>query len=159
MRITQILLALAALLYFNTAKAETKNVVEVVQSNLNYSTLAGLLYQADLTTTLEGSGPYTLFAPTNAAFAKLPPQTLQDLKKPENKDKLVAMLRFHVVPKSLYTHKMTTSSEKTLGHRDLDIRVQGAEIVINGNARIVKQDLEASNGVVQVIDTVLIPKN
>lgn len=159
MRITQILLAFAAVLYFNTARAETKNVVEIVQSNPNYSTLAGLLYQADLATTLEGQGPFTLFAPTNAAFAKVPPQTLQDLKKPENKDKLVAMLKFHVIPKSLYTHKMLTASEKTLGHRDLDIRVQGAEIVINGNARIVRPDIDASNGVVQVIDSVLIPKN
>jgi uncharacterized surface protein with fasciclin (FAS1) repeats len=155
-----IILALMALFAINTAQAvETKDVIEVIQSNPNYSTLSNLLFQADLVNTLQGQGPYTIFAPTNAAFAKLPPQTLQDLNKHENKDKLIAILKFHIIPKSMTTQSMSTMSTKTLSHRELDIRVQGAEIIINGNARIVKPNLDATNGVVQIVDTVLIPKN
>lgn len=160
MRIAQFLLALVLFCTFQVAQAaETKNIIEIIRSNSNYSTLLNLLFEADLVSTLEGNGPYTLFAPTNAAFAKLPPQVLQDLNKQENKDKLITILKYHVIPKTLTTHDMRTSSVKTLNNRDIDLRVQGAEIVINGNARIVKTDVDASNGIIQVVDTVLIPKN
>lgn len=160
MRICQLIMVLVAVFTFNVVQAaETKDIVQVLRGNSNYSTLVNLLVQADLISTLEGNGPYTLFAPTNAAFAKLPPQVLQDLNKPENKDKLVAIIKYHVIPKSLSAYAIQTGSSKTLSGKDLDLRVQGAEIIVNGNARIVKSDIVAGNGVIHVVDTVLIPKN
>lgn len=160
MRICQLIMVLVAVFTFNVVQgAETKDIVQVLRGNSNYSTLVTLLVQADLISTLEGNGPYTLFAPTNAAFAKLPPQVLQDLNKPENKDKLVAIIKYHVIPKSLSAYAIQTGSSKTLSGKDLDLRVQGAEIIVNGNARIVKPDIVAGNGIIHVVDTVLIPKN
>lgn len=160
MRIGLIITALLVTLAFQLSQAnESKDIVQVLRSNSNYSTLINLLAQADLIATLEGKGPYTLFAPTNAAFAKLPPQVLQDLNKTENRDKLITIIKFHVISKNLPSNEIQTSTVKTLNGKDLDLRVQGAETIINGNARLVKQDIEASNGVIHVVDTVLIPRN
>lgn len=160
MRIGQLIIALVAVLTFQAVQsAETRDVIQILRGNPNYSTLVNLLVQADLISTLEGKGPYTIFAPTNAAFAKLPPQVLQDLNKLENRDKLVAIIKYHIIPKTLVTREIQTGSVKTLSGKDLDLRVQGAEIIVNGNARIVKSDIEAANGEIQIVDTVLIPKN
>lgn len=114
------------------------------------------LIAADLVSVLEGQGPYTVFAPTNAAFAKLPAGTLEDLLKPENKAKLAAILTYHVVSGKVLAADVKTMKAKTVNGKELDIKVDGSNVTING-AKVVKTDILGKNGVIHVIDTVLIP--
>lgn len=133
-----------------------KNIVEIAQSNSDFSTLVKALVAANLVSVLEGQGPFTVFAPTNAAFAKLPAGTLESLLKPENKAKLAAILTYHVVSGKVLAADVKTMKVKTVNGKDLDIKVNGSNVTVNG-AKVVKTDIVGSNGVIHVIDTVLLP--
>jgi uncharacterized surface protein with fasciclin (FAS1) repeats len=135
-----------------------KNIVETAVSAGQFNTLAAALKAAGLVTTLEGPGPFTVFAPTDAAFAKLPAGTVDSLLKPKNKKKLIAILTYHVVAGDLTAAdvvKMT--SAKTLNGQSVTITVNGGTVKID-DATVVKTDITASNGVIHVIDSVLMPK-
>lgn len=113
---------------------------------------------AGLVDTLKEKGPYTVFAPTDEAFAKLPAGTVEDLLKPENKEKLRAILLYHVVPGRVTAEQvMKVASVKTVNGEPLMIKVEDGKVMVN-NATVVRADVEASNGVIHVIDTVLLPK-
>ncbi|MED5578004.1 MAG: fasciclin domain-containing protein, partial [Planctomycetota bacterium] len=113
---------------------------------------------AGLVDVLSSKGPFTVFAPTNEAFAKLPEGTVESLLKPENKDKLIAVLKYHVVPgKVMAKDVVKVDSAKTAQGSSVTVTVEGKTVKVD-NATVVKTDIEASNGVIHVIDTVIIPE-
>jgi uncharacterized surface protein with fasciclin (FAS1) repeats len=119
--------------------------------------LATALQATDLADTLQGKGPFTVFAPTDDAFNKLPAGTLDSLLKPENKEKLRAILLYHVVAGTVTAKQvMKMSTAKTLNGQSVTISVHDGSVMVN-NAKVVKADVMASNGVIHVIDTVLLP--
>ena len=139
--------------------SKEKTIVSNAAEAKNLTTLVAAVKAADLVDALNGDGPLTVFAPTDEAFAKLPEGTLDNLLKPENKDQLVAILTYHVVPGKVMS---TDVAGKQLSAKTL----QGKEVKINAtsgvkvdNATVVAADIEASNGVIHVIDTVIIPKS
>jgi uncharacterized surface protein with fasciclin (FAS1) repeats len=137
-------------------KTAKKDIINTVMSNEKLSTLLGALKTANLVETLKGPGPFTVFAPTNDAFAKLPPGTLDALMK--DAPRLEKVLLYHVVPgKKPSKEIMTISSIKTSQGENLTIKIQDGKIMAD-NAQIVTTDIPTSNGVIHVIDTVLIPK-
>ncbi|MDP9173974.1 MAG: fasciclin domain-containing protein [Planctomycetota bacterium] len=137
--------------------AMTKDIVDTAVAAGQFNTLAAALKAAGLIDTLKGPGPFTVFAPTDEAFAKLPAGTVDDLLKPENKDKLVAILTYHVVAgKAMAKDVMGMTAAKTVNGKDLPLKVQDGKVMV-GNATVTKADIEASNGVIHVIDTVLLP--
>jgi uncharacterized surface protein with fasciclin (FAS1) repeats len=134
-----------------------KDIVDTAVAAGSFQTLAKALQAADLVNTLKEPGPFTVFAPTDEAFAKLPAGTLDDLLKPENKDKLRAILTYHVVSGEVPSAKVVTlSSAKTVNGQEVKITAVGDKIMVN-NAHVVKADIPASNGVIHVIDTVILP--
>ncbi len=136
---------------------DSKDIVDTAVSAGQFNTLAAALTAAGLVETLKSPGPFTVFAPTDEAFAKLPEGTVEDLLKPENKDKLIAILTYHVVPGEVDSSKVITLTEaKTVNGEMVDIKVINGKVMID-NATVVKPDVKASNGVIHVIDTVLIP--
>jgi len=135
----------------------SQNVVEVAREN-GFSTLAAAIEAAGLTETLSGKGPFTVFAPTDAAFAKLPKGTLERLLMPENKAELAKILTYHVVPGRVFSDKaMTLTSAKSVQGGSLVLKVVGGKLMID-NAAVTAADIEASNGVIHVIDSVVLPK-
>jgi uncharacterized surface protein with fasciclin (FAS1) repeats len=139
------------------ARQDNKDIVETAVAAGSFTTLAKALKAADLVDTLKGQGPFTVFAPTDEAFAKLPAATLNDLLKPENKQKLRRILTYHVVPgrvSSADVVKLRTA--KAVSGDTIDIKADGGTVRID-NARVVKTDVAASNGIIHVIDTVIIP--
>ncbi len=135
-----------------------KTVVEVAVNNKDFSTLVAAVKAAGLADTLSGKGPFTVFAPTNKAFAKLPKETLESLLKPENKDKLAAILKYHVVASSVKAKDVVKLSDaKTVQGSKVKITVKDGEVMID-NAKVVKTDIPCKNGVIHVIDTVILPK-
>ena len=150
------LLALAICAGTATA-APQADIVQTAQSAGQFKTLVAAVQAAGLTSTLEGKGPYTVFAPTDEAFAKLPAGTVDSLLKPENRDKLRAILLYHVVAGRVDAARvMKMSSAKTVEGGTLAIRVSGGKVMVN-DATVVKADIHASNGIIHVIDTVLMP--
>jgi uncharacterized surface protein with fasciclin (FAS1) repeats len=122
-----------------------------------FSTLVAAVQAADLVSVLQSPGPFTVFAPTDEAFAKLPAGTVDDLLKPENKDQLVAVLTYHVVPGRVPASEVVTLSKaNTVQGSDVDITVTNGTVRVN-NAVVTQTDIEATNGIVHVIDTVLLP--
>ncbi|MCE5325582.1 MAG: fasciclin domain-containing protein [Planctomycetaceae bacterium] len=140
------------------ADAAAKDIVETAKANENLTTLVKALAAADLVETLKGAGPYTVFAPTNAAFDKLPAGKLDELLKPENKAELQKVLKCHVVEGKL-TAKDLAGKEtlKSLSGEELKISTKDGKTMVN-DATVTTADVEASNGVVHLIDTVLMPK-
>ncbi len=136
--------------------AEDKTIVEVAAGAGQFTTLVAAVKAAGLVDTLSGPGPFTVFAPTDEAFAKLPAGTVENLLKPENKDKLVAILTYHVLPGKVVAADVTTSSPKTVNGKPLDIKVAYGKVTVGG-ANVVATDVAASNGVIHVIDTVILP--
>jgi len=135
----------------------TKDIVDTAVAAGSFQTLAKALQAADLVESLKGPGPFTVFAPTDEAFAKLPAGTLEDLLKPENKNKLRAILTYHVVAGDFPAAKVIAlSSAKTLNGKDVKITATDGKVMVN-NAHVVKADVAASNGVIHVIDTVILP--
>ena len=134
-----------------------KDIVDTAIAAGQFNTLAAALDAADLVTTLKGDGPFTVFAPTDAAFAKLPAGTVESLLKPENLDQLVAILTYHVVPGKVMAKdvvKLTQAS--TVNGSDLSIKVMDEKVRIN-DATVIAADVAASNGVIHVVDTVILP--
>ncbi len=134
-----------------------KDLVAVASGADNFKTLVAAVKAAGLVETLQGKGPFTVFAPTDAAFAKLPPGTLEDLLKPENKDKLIAILKYHVVAGKVLAADVKSMEVKTVEGQSVKLVVSAEGVTID-NAKIVKTDVMADNGVIHVIDTVIIPK-
>lgn len=134
-----------------------KDIVDTAVAAGQFNTLAKALQAAGLVDTLKGKGPFTVFAPTDEAFAKLPAGTIDELLKPENKEKLVSILTYHVVPGEVSSKKVAKmTSAKTVNGKDLKISVEDGKVHID-NATVIKADIKASNGVIHVIDTVLMP--
>jgi uncharacterized surface protein with fasciclin (FAS1) repeats len=141
------------------AGSAKKDIVETAVAAGSFNTLATALQAAGLAETLKGKGPFTVFAPTDEAFGKLPAGTVDSLLKPENKDKLKAILLYHVVSGDVTAAQVVKlSSAKTVNGQDVQIMVNGGTVMVN-DARVVKADVVASNGVIHVIDTVLLPKD
>lgn len=148
----------AALLSACVASPKEPDIVDIASSNADFSTLVTAVSAAGLVDTLKGDGPFTVFAPTNAAFAALPAGTLENLLKPENKDQLIKILTYHVVPGAV-------TSEQLAGKRLNVATVQGQTVHIDGRngvkvnkSKVTTADIIASNGVIHVIDKVLLPK-
>jgi transforming growth factor-beta-induced protein len=138
--------------------AAPKDVVDTAVAAGSFKTLAIALTAGGLVETLKGEGPFTVFAPTDEAFAKLPAGTLDDLLKPENKDTLSAILTYHVVPgKVMAKDVVSLSSAKTVNGQDLKIATRDGKVMVD-NATVTKTDIDCSNGVIHVIDAVLMPK-
>ncbi|MDZ4850533.1 MAG: fasciclin domain-containing protein [Pirellulaceae bacterium] len=134
------------------------DIVGVAAGNEAFSTLVAAVKAAGLVETLKGKGPFTVFAPTNEAFDKLPKGTVESLLKPENKEKLVAILTYHVVAGSVKAADVVKLDKaKTVQGSDVTIEIKDGNVFLNGKAKVVKTDIAASNGVVHVIDTVILP--
>jgi uncharacterized surface protein with fasciclin (FAS1) repeats len=141
----------------NVAAKKPADIVDTAASVKDFSTLVAAVKAAGLVKTLKSDGPFTVFAPTNAAFAKLPEGTVESLLKPENKDKLIAILTYHVVPgKVMAADVVKLSSAKTVQGTTVDIKVTDAGVMVD-NAKVVKTDIETSNGVIHIIDSVILP--
>ena len=163
---TQIIAAAAAVavVAFSTvamsgdyAKKNKKDIVDTAMDAGQFITLVAAVKAAGLVETLKGEGPFTVFAPTDDAFAKLPEGTVDELLKPENKDRLVAVLTYHVVAgkvKAADVVKLETA--KTEEGQSVKIKVKGDKVMID-NAQVIKTDIMASNGVIHVIDSVILP--
>jgi uncharacterized surface protein with fasciclin (FAS1) repeats len=140
------------------ARTADKDIVDTAVAAGSFQTLAKALQAADLVQTLKGAGPFTVFAPTDEAFAKLPPGTLEALLKPENKPKLQRILTSHVVAgKVMAADVVKTSSAKAVSGATLTIASRDGGVTVDG-AKVVKTDIAASNGVIHVIDSVILPK-
>lgn len=139
------------------AQAQDKDIVDTAVAAGDFKTLAAALDAAGLVETLKEEGPFTVFAPTDAAFAKLPAGTVEDLLKPENKDKLAAILTYHVVSGKVMASDVVGLDEaKTVNGKSVDIEVEGNSVKVN-DANVTATDIAASNGVIHVIDTVILP--
>ena len=143
-----------------SVKAESmpdKDIVEIAASAGSFDTLVAAVKAAGLVDTLKGKGPLTVFAPTDEAFAKLPEGTVENLLKPENKDKLTAILTYHVVPGRVTAGEVVNlSSAPTVNGGELSINAQNGKVMVD-NAQVVQTDIMATNGVIHVIDSVIIP--
>jgi uncharacterized surface protein with fasciclin (FAS1) repeats len=136
--------------------AAAKNIVGVAAGAGSFNTLVTAVKAAGLADTLSGNGPFTVFAPTDEAFAKLPKGTVEDLLKPENKDKLIAVLTYHVVPGKVAAADVKTMKAKTVNGQELNIQVSDGLVMVD-NAKVVQTDIAASNGIIHVIDSVVLP--
>ena len=144
--------------HFTKSETAEKNIVETASATGKFKTLLAAAQAAGLAGTLQGDGPFTVFAPTDAAFAKLPEGTLADLLKPENKAKLVGILTYHVVPgKVMAADVVKLTTAKTVQGGEITIKVDGDKVMVD-NANVTKTDIKCGNGVIHVIDAVILPK-
>jgi uncharacterized surface protein with fasciclin (FAS1) repeats len=142
----------------SAVRAQTTDIVDTAVAAGSFKTLAKALEAAGLVETLKGAGPFTVFAPTDAAFAKLPAGTVESLLKPENKAKLQRILTYHVVSgKVMAADVVKLTSAKAVSGDTLTVKTGNGGVSVD-NARVVKTDIGTSNGVIHVIDTVLLPK-
>jgi len=140
-----------------TSLASAADIVDTAVAG-GFTTLVAAVKAAGLVDTLKGPGPFTVFAPTDEAFAKLPPGTLDSLLKPENKAKLVSILTYHVVAgKVMAADVVKLKSAKTVEGESIAIKTADGGVMVD-KAHVTKTDIETSNGVIHVIDTVLMPK-
>ena len=137
------------------ATENLQTIVEIATSAGSFDTLTAALEAAGLVSTLEGDGPFTVFAPTDEAFAALPEGTLEELLKPENKDQLVEILTYHVVAGAVLSSDLEEGQVSTVEGSDVEIQL-GEKVKVN-DAQVVKADIQASNGVIHVIDKVILP--
>ena len=144
-----------------TTAPAAKTIVEIAASNPDFSTLVAAVKAAGLADTLSSTGPFTVFAPTNDAFAKLPAGTLETLLKPENKEKLAAILTYHVLPGAVMASDVQPGKVKTVNGATFTVATENGDVILTdgqGNkAKVIKTDIVASNGVIHVIDAVLLP--
>ncbi len=141
------------------AANKDKDIVDTAVEAGQFNTLAAALDAAGLVETLKGPGPFTVFAPTDAAFAKLPAGTVESLLKPENRDQLTAILTYHVVPGEVMAADVVKLDEaKTVNGKMLEVYTSGGGVMVN-NANVTATDIVASNGVIHVIDNVVLPPN
>ena len=136
--------------------AKNKDIVAVASSAGSFNTLVAAVKAAGLVETLQGPGTFTVFAPTDEAFAKLPKGTVEDLLKPENKSKLVGILTYHVVPGKVMAADVKPMQAKTVNGQSLDVKVKDGVVTVD-KAKVIKTDVPASNGVIHVIDSVMLP--
>ena len=155
-KVKSLLLAAAALTL--TAPVQAGDIVDVAASNKSFKTLVAAVKAADLVDTLKSDGPFTVFAPTDEAFAKLPEGTLESLLKPENKEQLVSILTYHVVPSKVMAKDVKSGMVKTASGSSFKMKVSKKGVHVD-NAKVVATDVMADNGVIHVIDTVIIPKS
>ncbi|MEM8573190.1 MAG: fasciclin domain-containing protein [Pseudomonadota bacterium] len=158
MKVVRLLSTLVVMLFtVSAANAMSKDIVDTAAGAGQFNTLVAAVKAAGLVDTLKGDGPFTVFAPTDEAFAKLPDGTVEDLLKPENKDKLVAILTYHVVPGKIMSGdiKGKETEVKTVQGSMLDVNAKDGVKV--DNAKVVKADIDTSNGVIHVIDNVIMP--
>ena len=132
------------------------DIVEVASSAGIFNTLVAAVTAADLVSTLQGDGPFTVFAPTDEAFAKLPEGTVETLLKPENKDKLIAILTYHVVSGKVMAADVKAGEVVTVNGSNLTVSIKSGNVFVD-SAQVTKADVNASNGVVHIVDSVLIP--
>lgn len=152
-----LLVAGSAIADHHGSKSKNKDIVDTAVSAGQFSTLATALEAAGLVDTLKGEGPFTVFAPTDEAFSKLPAGTLDSLLKPENRDQLVSILTYHVVPGKVMASDVGNLSEaETVNGKKIDIAVDGSTVRVD-DATVVATDIAASNGVIHVIDSVILP--
>jgi uncharacterized surface protein with fasciclin (FAS1) repeats len=142
-----------------SAQAFAADIVDTAVAAGNFKTLVAAVQAAGLVDTLKGKGPFTVFAPTDEAFAKLPAGTVEMLLKPENKDKLVAVLTYHVVPGKVMAADIAGKEmmAKSVEGAEIDVNGKGAMVMVN-QANVVKADIVTDNGVIHVIDAVIMPK-
>ncbi len=154
------LMLATSLLGAQSLRAENKAPQDIVDTAVgagSFKTLVAAVKAAGLVETLKGKGPFTVFAPTDEAFAKLPAGTVENLLKPENKEKLQAVLTYHVVPgKVLAKDVVKLTGAKTVQGKEAKITVKGDSVMIDG-ANVTATDIECSNGVIHVIDAVILP--
>ena len=153
-------LAITALTFapVNDATAQSSDIVSIAVGNDNFSTLVTALQTAGLVETLQGDGPFTVFAPTNEAFAALPEGTLESLLMEENRDQLIKILTYHVVPGKVMSGDLSDGMmAETVEGTSVEISIGDYGVSVDG-ASVVTADIEASNGVIHVIDSVIIPE-
>lgn len=158
MKLVKLLAAGALALIVSTSGSKAADIVDTAVAAGSFKTLVAAVKAADLVGTLKGPGPFTVFAPTDAAFKKLPRGTLASLLKPENKGKLVKILTYHVVPGKVMAADLAGKTTAATTVEGGQVRVNGKHGVRVNNARVVKADIIADNGVIHVIDKVLLPK-
>ena len=152
------MLTLAAAMAVTAIAGGSADIVDTAVSAGSFKTLVAAVQAAGLADTLKGPGPFTVFAPTDEAFAKLPAGTVENLLKPENKAKLAAILTYHVVSGNVTADKVVKmTSANTVNGKPLKIKVNNGSVMVN-NANVIKTDIATSNGVIHVIDTVVLPK-
>ncbi len=142
-----------------SAGSESKNLVALAESNKEFTMLTKALKAAGLVETLQGKGPFTLFAPTDAAFAELPKDAVQDLFKPENKEVLVKILTYHVVPGQVLSTDLKSGEVKSIEGSPITVKVDDAKSVMVNDAKVVQADIKGSNGVIHAINKVILPPN
>ena len=155
----RLLAAFAFLALATPAFSAEKDIVDTAVEAGGFKTLVAAVKAAGLVDALKGEGPFTVLAPTDEAFAKLPEGTVESLLKPENKDKLVAILTYHVIPAKAMAGdvvKLDGKSVKSLQGGAINVTVDGATVMVN-NAKVIKTDIACTNGVIHVIDTVILP--
>ncbi len=139
-------------------KKKSKDIVDTAVAAGSFNTLVAAVKAAGLVDTLKGDGPFTVFAPTDEAFAKLPAGTIENLLKPENKAQLASILTYHVVSGKVKAKDVVSLTEaKTVQGDKVNIMVKDGGVVLNGNSNVVSTDITTSNGVIHVIDTVILP--
>lgn len=155
-----ILLTLAAVTLLlpslRAADSTNKDIVDTAVAAGSFQTLVAAIQAAGLVDTLKGAGPFTVFAPTDEAFAKLPAGTVEDLLKPENKEKLVAVLTYHVVPGKVMAADVKPMKAKTVNGKEAEITVEDGKVLID-KSTVTQTDIVTSNGVIHVIDAVMLP--
>ena len=140
------------------AHEEKSTVVDIAAGNEDFSTLVAAIQAAGLAETLNGEGPFTVFAPTNEAFAALPEGTLEELLKPENNDRLISILTYHVVPGKVMAADVVKLTEATtVQGSNIDIAVSADGVKLNDSADVIKTDIVGSNGVIHAINAVILP--
>jgi uncharacterized surface protein with fasciclin (FAS1) repeats len=150
--------AMAVSAALGSASAWAGDIVDTAAGAGNFKTLVEAVKAAGLVDTLKGPGPFTVFAPTDEAFAKLPAGTVEDLLKPENKDKLTAILTYHVVPGKVMSGDIAGKETMAKTVQGGEIAIKAKEGVMVDNAKVTQADIAADNGVIHVIDTVIMPK-
>ncbi|GAA6614338.1 fasciclin domain-containing protein [Scytonema sp. NUACC26] len=140
----------------SSGTSEGKDIVAVAESNGSFTVLTKALKAAGLVETLQGKGPFTIFAPTDAAFAKLPQDAVQDLFKSENKEVLTKILRYHVVSGAVQSKDLKSGEIKSVEGGAINVKVEQGGVMVN-DAKVVQSDIKASNGVIHVIDNVILP--
>lgn len=161
--VAMLLMLTAGTSFAQYSDSESQDQPDIVETAINadgFNTLVTALQEAELVSTLKGEGPFTVFAPTDEAFAALPDGTLESLLQPENRDQLVNILTYHVVPGKVMASDVTQLEEtNTVAGPAISIQTSDGTVTLMGDnsAQVVQTDIEASNGVIHVIDTVLMP--
>jgi uncharacterized surface protein with fasciclin (FAS1) repeats len=140
------------------AQTTAENVVNLIENNPSLRTLASVIDEADLNDTLEQGGPYTIFAPSDQAFASLPAATRERLLQDENRQLLRQILTYHVVPGNLAANQLQSGQVQTQAGNSVNVQVDGQQVRVN-EARVIQPDLQAGNGVVHIVDRIILPPN